>query len=1169
MAQPGKLLKEQKYDRQLRLWGDHGQEALESAHVCLINATATGTEILKNLVLPGIGSFTIIDGNQVSGEDAGNNFFLQRSSIGKNRAQAAMEFLQELNNDVSGSFVEESPENLLDNDPSFFCRFTIVVATQLSESTLLRLADVLWNSQIPLLICRTYGLVGYMRIIIKEHPVIESHPDNALEDLRLDKPFPELREHFQSYDLDHMEKKDHSHTPWIVIVAKYLAQWYSETNGRIPKTYKEKEDFRDLIRQGILKNENGAPEDEENFEEAIKNVNTALNTTQIPSSIEDIFNDDRCINITKQTPTFWILARALKEFVAKEGQGNLPVRGTIPDMIADSGKYIKLQNVYREKAKKDAAAVGNHVAKLLQSIGQAPESISEKELKLLCSNSAFLRVVRCRSLAEEYSLDTVNKDEIISSMDNPDNEIVLYLMLRAVDRFHKQHGRYPGVSNYQVEEDIGKLKSCLTSFLQEYGLSVMVKDDYVHEFCRYGAAEPHTIAAFLGEVKTDLNLLLECLKYQMDNAFSQKEALVTIHSICQQNSNAGLYFREIGGLMFVKNLAKSSEHSMVKEAALYTLGAVAEQNVYCQQTLCTSELFEDLIWFLSNSDSNTNLKRMSVYVILVLVSNNRTGQTLVRETGCISVLSQLFKTVLSKYELNLSDESASQSYQLWSSVCSTLCVCVNNPQNDENQMVCSSLFTHANDWLINCMKAEIIRPICSFIGLTLANNTYVQKYFISVGGLDVLSQVLVQLESDSHKTPFSAKLAVVVTKTVDACIADNPTFGVVLSKYHIVSKLLALLLLDSLDSGEKFSVILTLGHCTEDCEENQYDFFKNNGLPLMIQALTESQSEELNKAATFVLHNCKKISEKLSLSLGEYSFDKNEEHLKDINMKEKNLEDYWKKAKEILHRIEELETKGNEENIQGENYKNNISSVNVNIQDTLKHFHADSGGGVPKAEDKDKSQARKLHASKSHKVMSKACTNDDQVKMELRSANPVNACYRESGQNKTLCTANSSCKQNLCEETTSEKKNFVSQSRDHIFKHPTPIAKNTKQQLPVTDPFTLCSDIINKEVISFLETDSCSKMLRYRCSGCIAVGKSLNSRNFSKLLHCCPYQCDRHKAIVEAEDRYKSELRKSLICNKIMEPFGKTVAVRQQGRKAVDLAHKYHKLTKCPKYVAP
>ncbi|XP_072823604.1 telomere repeats-binding bouquet formation protein 1 isoform X2 [Vicugna pacos] len=669
------------------------------------------------------------------------------------------------------------------------------------------------------------------------------------------------------------------------------------------------------------------------------------------------------------------------------------------------------------------------------------------------------------------------------------------------------------------------------------------------------------------EMKTDLNLLLECLKYQMDNAFSQKEALVTIHSICQQNSNAGVYFREIGGLIFVKNLAKSSEHSMVKEAALYTLGAVAEQNVYCQQTLCTSELFEDLTWFLSDNDSNTNLKRMSVYVILVLVSNNRIGQTLVRETGCISVLSHLFRTVLSKYELNLSDKNVFQNYQLWSSVCSTLCVCVNNPQNDENQMLCCSLFPHANDWLINCMQPEIIRPICSFIGLTLANNTYIQKYFISVGGLDVLSQVLVQLESDSHETLSSAKLAVVVTKTVDACIADNPTFGAVLSKYHIVSKLLALLLHESLDSGEKFSIILTLGHCTEDCEENQYDLFKNNGLPLMIQALTESQNEELNKAATFVLHNCKKITEKLSLSLGEYSFDENEvEQLKDINMKEKNLEEYWKKAKEILHRIEQLERAGNEEKIQTEKYEDTFSSVNINIQNTFKHLHADSSGGGPKAEDKDKSPSRRLQSHKSHEAMSKACTNNDQMKTLLKSANPVNTCYRESGQNKTVCKTDSSSNQNVCEETTFEKKNFVSQSSDHVFKHPTPTAKNTKQQLPVTDPFTLCSDIINKEVINFLATDSCSKMLKYRCSGCIAVGKSLNSRNFSKLLHSCPYQCDHHKVIVEAEDRYKSELRKSLICNKkilltprrrqqlsnestapggiIMEPFGKTVSIR-------------------------
>lgn len=57
-----------------RLWGDHGQKALENAKVCLINATALGTEILKSLVLPGIGSFTIVDNEKVTDEDIGSKY---------------------------------------------------------------------------------------------------------------------------------------------------------------------------------------------------------------------------------------------------------------------------------------------------------------------------------------------------------------------------------------------------------------------------------------------------------------------------------------------------------------------------------------------------------------------------------------------------------------------------------------------------------------------------------------------------------------------------------------------------------------------------------------------------------------------------------------------------------------------------------------------------------------------------------------------------------------------------------------------------------------------------------------------------------------------------------------------------------------------------------------
>lgn len=53
------------------MWGDHGQKLLEKSKVCLINATGLGTEILKSLILPGIGSFTIVDGEKVAEEDVG------------------------------------------------------------------------------------------------------------------------------------------------------------------------------------------------------------------------------------------------------------------------------------------------------------------------------------------------------------------------------------------------------------------------------------------------------------------------------------------------------------------------------------------------------------------------------------------------------------------------------------------------------------------------------------------------------------------------------------------------------------------------------------------------------------------------------------------------------------------------------------------------------------------------------------------------------------------------------------------------------------------------------------------------------------------------------------------------------------------------------------------
>ena len=113
--------KEKKYDRQLRLWAAQGQQALEAAHILLLNSGCgtVGVETLKNLVLPGrsqsknpltianfpgIGKFTIADNATVSEVDLGVNFFLDEESLGKSRSESCVKLLQELNPDVQGDW---------------------------------------------------------------------------------------------------------------------------------------------------------------------------------------------------------------------------------------------------------------------------------------------------------------------------------------------------------------------------------------------------------------------------------------------------------------------------------------------------------------------------------------------------------------------------------------------------------------------------------------------------------------------------------------------------------------------------------------------------------------------------------------------------------------------------------------------------------------------------------------------------------------------------------------------------------------------------------------------------------------------------------------------------------------------------------------------------------
>lgn len=487
-----------RYDRQLRLWGDHGQILLEAAHVCLVNASAIGTEILKNLVLPGVGAFTIVDDKQVSVGDLGSNFFFDKSCIGKSRASSAATLLQELNSEVKSHCVEKNVMLITKENPEFFKSFTAVIATEMTEGLLLQLAKILWQQSVPLLVARSYGFLGYLRLACAEHCVVESHPDNAHHDLRIDVPFAGLIQYVDSIDLKLLDNTAHSHVPFIVLLIKWAQTWRDSHNGELPKSYAEKKQFKELLRQGIRINDKGNPMEEENFDEAIKSVNSALVPTSIPSTVASLFNSSSCINLTPQSANFWFLVRALKEFVASEGKGLLPVRGSIPDMTASSKMFIDLQKVYQHQASLDVKAVKNHLDHL--SIKPASD-IPLADVKHFCKNAAFLRVIHCKSLEDEYNPDTLNVSEISASLADPNSLIVYYVLLRAADRFHTAQGYYPGSRLGPIDNDVAQMTEIVSRLIKELKLGdVSVGDEHITEMCRYGGAEFHSVSAYLGGV---------------------------------------------------------------------------------------------------------------------------------------------------------------------------------------------------------------------------------------------------------------------------------------------------------------------------------------------------------------------------------------------------------------------------------------------------------------------------------------------------------------------------------------------------------------------------------------------------------------------------------------------------------------------------------------------
>lgn len=460
-----------KYDRQIRIWGDDGQRALQSANACVIEASATATEILKNLVLPGIGSFTIVDGHKISAQDGIANFFLASSSPGQYRCEAVAKAMYDLNESVRGSYVAVNPSSFLtcvDTARQFLQSFSIVIMTQrtMLDPVTRAVSTACAELNIPLLYTRSYGQIGLLRWQLLEHCVYHSHSEDAQPDLRLHTPFPELKACVDSPNDDQSGDIDQGHVPFIYILLRALQQFRFKHDGKLPKTRDEKDEFANIVRKS---KPSTCPSDAQNYVEALRFAHLRLChaiSTEIPHHVTKILNmastrlasidlskpsaneqpidksslpqpirthperrssfqshptTANSASLARQRAQWWACAFGVSQFVAQ--QHHLPLSGSIPDMTADTTSYIKLQRAYAACSEREAKMIKDIIAEklgaALVSSLRGNEKTSPKALvddqmiSKFCKNVNEIRLVQTRSIVSE--LENPLKSEFVEA----------------------------------------------------------------------------------------------------------------------------------------------------------------------------------------------------------------------------------------------------------------------------------------------------------------------------------------------------------------------------------------------------------------------------------------------------------------------------------------------------------------------------------------------------------------------------------------------------------------------------------------------------------------------------------------------------------------------------------------------------------------------------------
>ena len=134
----------------------------------------------------------------------------------------------------------------------------------------------------------------------------------------------------------------------------------------------------------------------ENFDEAMNVYFECFKKNEVlPDNIQRIFQDYQT-ELTSSNDSFWLMARALKQFVDQEGR--LPVQGTIPDMISMPDYYLTLQRLYLAKSDEDIGKMRTMIDSYVTASNGQAQPVPQDELVMFVRNCLQIEVLKMNTI---------------------------------------------------------------------------------------------------------------------------------------------------------------------------------------------------------------------------------------------------------------------------------------------------------------------------------------------------------------------------------------------------------------------------------------------------------------------------------------------------------------------------------------------------------------------------------------------------------------------------------------------------------------------------------------------------------------------------------------------------------------------------------------------------